>query len=297
MAREFSEVQNARTDRPGAKGLRAFLFGPQATELRFAVIATCAGIAILAVGTVARWPGPRSDCEGNFCYCEAPRGGVIAQPANTLSNLAPVGMAFITAAQMANARRRRRVKLPAIDLLGCLFAIALVYQGIGSMAFHASLTITAGVLDVTSMFSAAGLMIVTNLHRMRVLQPRHFLPCWLAVMIPGAIFARFIGAACAPGMGALFAGVLITEILASRREKRHDALRFRIGISAFVVGVTLWTLSLAPGFTLCAPNSLLQPHAFWHLAAALTTALFAAHARINLERSHTPALVPATAHA
>jgi hypothetical protein len=273
------------------------LFGPQATELRFAVISTFVGVAILVVGTAARWPGPRSDCVGSFCYCEAPREGVIAQPANTLSNLAPVAMAFLTAAQWANARKRRRVKLPAIDLLGCLFAIALVYQGIGSMAFHASLTITAGVLDVTSMFSAAGLMIVTNLHRMRVLQPRHFLPCWLSVMVPGAIFARFVGAACAPTMGVLFAGVLITEVLASRKEKRHDALRFRIGITAYMVGVALWVLSLAPGFTLCSPNSLLQPHAFWHLAAALATALFAAHARINLERSHTPTLVPASAHA
>src|SRR5262245_46393522 len=100
MARLLSEDQRARPQQGGARDLfsrvQQIITGPYATELRFAVAATAIGFVVLVAGTAANWPGPRSDCLGNFCYCEAPRGGVITQPANTLSNLAPVGMAFFT---------------------------------------------------------------------------------------------------------------------------------------------------------------------------------------------------------
>lgn len=257
-------------------------------EVTATFIAIAAGLSLLSVGAFAGWPGAKTDCDTSLCFCEAARGPPMQQPVNTLSNLAVVTVGLVVAV-MARADRRRRQaagrSVPSLDVLGVAFSLALVIQGLGSMAFHASLTQWGGAVDAWSMFSTIGLLVMTNLLRLEALRLRQLFAAWLLVMVLGSVLGALAPDAVSAVMFLLFVTVLATEVLASRREKVHDARYFRGGLALHLASVTVWTLSLTPDSTLCVPSSFFQPHALWHVAEGGVIMLFWLHARLNIERA------------
>ena len=126
--------------------------------------------ALLALGAVlgfalAGWPGEPNGCRENMrptCFCETPRSGLVAQRANTFSNLGFIvvglGIAVVTDRQRRNRPKRRNL-LTRTDLYPTLFAVVTVLLGPGSMFLHASLTRWGGLVDVASMYLFAGFVL------------------------------------------------------------------------------------------------------------------------------------------
>jgi hypothetical protein len=254
-------------------------------EVLVASLAAVAGLGLVLAMGLAGWPGQPFDCAANPCYCELTRPGLVKQLGNTWSNLGAVLAGLLLAVHAARLRTSPARVLrphPGLDTLGLLLPPVLVFQGVGSMLFHAGLTTWGSALDAMSMFATTGLLVATNLHRLGVLPPPRIGPLWAALMGAGLLAGFLVPAAVANLVFLLFLTILGTEVLLTRRGRTPSAALFRAGLGLHLVGITVWFLSASEGLPLCEPSTPWQGHALWHLTAAGAVSLFALHAFRNL---------------
>ena len=260
-------------------------------EVWTALGATVLGLGAFVGAALLGWPGTPFDCSANPCYCELPTPGLVRQGGNTWSNLGAVAAGLLVAGLAARARREReathRVN-PALDLLGWLAPPALVFQGVGSMFFHGGLTNWGSALDAMSMFAIAGLLVFAQALRLGWLDVRGLLPGWAALVVVGL----GVGFVSPPWVAALVFGlfltILATEVLLSRRGRSPSTSLFRVGLATHVSAVAVWFLSAGDGLPLCAPHSVWQGHALWHLGAAGAVTFMVLHLGRNLALSPVP---------
>lgn len=255
--------------------------------LRSREVKVAAASAVLGVGSVVvlgllGWPGPTFDCTASPCYCELPGPGLVRQVGNTWTNLAAVFAGLWLAAHAAQARRARTSPRPALDLFGLLAPPALVFQGVGSMYFHGGLTSWGSALDALSMFAIAGLLLVTQAHRLGWVPVRRVVGGWLAVLTAGAVVSVVSPSLVAGAVFMLFLGILSTEVLLTRRGRSPSAALFRLGVVVHVSAVAVWFFSAAEGLPLCAPHSVWQGHGLWHVLTAISVSLTVLHVMRNL---------------
>ncbi|MFO0595539.1 MAG: ceramidase domain-containing protein [Myxococcaceae bacterium] len=248
-----------------------------------------AAVAVVGVGSVVAlgalgWPGAPFDCTTSPCYCEQPREGLVRQLGNTWSNLAAVFAALVVAFLAARARDHRTLPHPALDLFGLLAPPALVFQGVGSMYFHAGLTVWGAALDAMSMFAIAGLLVVMQLHRLGSVPLERIVPAWGVVVAVGLVVGFVSPAIVAASVFVLFLTVLGTEVRASARGLSPSQALFRVGLVLHVSAVAVWFFSAGEGLPLCAPESPWQGHGLWHVLTAASVSLSVLHVQRNLER-------------
>ncbi|MEW6434888.1 MAG: ceramidase domain-containing protein [Myxococcota bacterium] len=251
-------------------------------ELLVTLAASLAGLGALTHGASLGFPGAPFNCADALCYCEATSPGAFRQPINTWSNLVPLAVALWVAARAGRERRGRTTPNTSLDLLGWLFPLMLVSQGLGSMAFHASLTEWGAALDAMSMFTTSGLLLATNLLRLGRLAPRGAVTLWLVLIAAGYLTGVLSSNAVMLFVFLLFLSVLFTEVWLSRTGRTRSHRFFRAGLAVFVGGVALWYGSAIEGAPLCWPDSWLQVHALWHVTSAAAMACFYRHATGNL---------------
>ncbi len=244
--------------------------------LGWTLAAIAAGLGTLAGFALLGWPGEPIDCTSVLCYCEAPAQGLWRQPVNTWSNLAPL-LAAIAVAR--DAGRPAAARLPRA--LGLVFALTLVFQGLGSMFFHASLTAWSGAVDATSMFAVVGMLAGVNLFRMGRLGERGLVPLWLAFLVGGAGLGLVAPTLTGNLVMVVVVSVMGSEVWLHRRDPRLPKRWFRSGVLVFGLGVVVWHFSAIDGMPLCAPESPWQGHALWHVTSAAAVAMFWLHAREN----------------
>jgi hypothetical protein len=251
-----------------------------------AIALTVAGLSLSALTAlgVGGWPGQAFDCLHAPCYCERAGGGFFLQPGNTWSNLPAVVAGLGVASWLGRLRRDERALPGGVPVLGLLMPSVLVLQGVGSMAFHGTLTTWGSALDAMSMFGTMGLLLTTNLYRLGVVPERRIAPVWLAVM--GGGFA--LGLVSVPAVTNLlffmFLGILGAEVVLSRRGLAPSQGFLRAGLAVHVSSVTIWFLSAADGLPLCWPGSAWSGHGAWHVLEAVVVTLFTLHAVGNLRR-------------
>jgi hypothetical protein len=256
-------------------------------EVLVAAFAATVGLGLVLAMGLAGWPGQPFDCEANPCYCELTRPGLVKQFGNTWSNLGAVLAGLLLAGHAARLRTAppRALRPHAgLDVLGLVFPPVLVFQGVGSMLFHAGLTWWGSALDAMSMFATTGLLVATNLHRLGALPPGRIAPLWAVLMAAGLAAGVVVPTAVANLVFVLFLTILGTEVALTRRDLAPSAALFRAGLGLHLVGVTVWFLSASEGLPLCDPATPWQGHALWHLTAAGAVSLFALHAFRNLAR-------------
>mgnify|MGYP002399943682 CR=1 FL=1 len=246
--------------------------------LVWTAVAMVLGLALLCAFAVAGWPGTPIDCTVLLCYCEASAPGLWKQPVNTWSNVAPL---FAAVAVAHDVGRPGPVALPRA--LGLIFSLTLVFQGLGSMFFHASLMDWAGAVDAMSMFAIIGLLIAVNLFRGGALTERGLLPFWLGFSIAGMGLGLVAAPVVGNAVGVFVVAVLVSEVWLHRRDRGLPKRWFRAGVVVFGVGVAVWHGSAIEGMPLCEPSSVWQGHALWHVTSAAAIAMFFVHARRNLE--------------
>ncbi len=210
------------------------------------------------------WPGAAHACVAIAnCYCEAPRAGPIAQPANTWSCLGWAALGLWIA--WDSEQRREHGSSPDSELrpfassfYAGLYAAIVILLALGGMLFHSSLTEWGAKLDIVSMYLFVNFWIVYQLARSYSWSRRTFLCAYLGatalLLVPRVVFgSEDTGLAI---FGALLAFAVATEFWISR----SPHLRWIwLGLGAF--GFAHLIQAVLP----CDPDSLLQPHAVLHL--------------------------------
>jgi hypothetical protein len=250
----------------------------------------------------AGWPGAPDPCvrdTPNSCYCEAfeasavyartasgdlvgvTRPGV-RQKANTWFNLYALGTSLIVALTVAADRKRApaanvmRSRSPIPDV----YVFAVLFLGLGSMWFHASIKRWGGAVDGMSMYVYAAFPPAYTALRLG----GGSVAFW-AVYAPSVIVMTTIHAlAIVPSwllIGVLVLAYLVLEVwLWVRRgafaQGRPLTMALWIAAVACILVATLFWLLSQTGGPLCDPDSILQPHALlWHpLAGAMAVCLY-----------------------
>ncbi len=207
--------------------------------------------------------GGPATCLPSDCFCEAIRDSLVRQPANTWSSLAFVAMALWVAHRI-RISDRARAALPRAA--AWLFVAALAFVGLGSAFYHARLTFFGQVLDVSGMYLLATFIL---LHR---LGPRLGLPPTGSVVVFAiANAALMVAQVTTPSLRRVVFGVLLGAALGVewQASRRGRAWLFR-GTALMVLAFLIWILDRER--VICAPESLLQGHALWHVLGAVAAA-------------------------
>lgn len=273
------------------------------TELWITAAAVAASLAALAAFALAGWPGAPNRCLETFgCFCEAPRPGLVRQPANTFSNLGFVAVGLGIAAAHGRMRAGRAAPptnpLTSGRLVSTLASVAVALLGPGSMFLHASLTGWGGAVDVLSMYLWVTFAIAYAARRALSLSARGFVLLY-AALFAGAAWSK-LGTPVSSDLvfGLLIAGFLLGELAVWRRRALAQERRWlALALLCFGVAFALWLPSRGPGGALCEPHSWLQGHAAWHLLSAAAAGAIWLYWRSErrLDAKSTP--IPRTLHA
>ncbi len=217
-------------------------------------------------------------CLGTHCFCETPRtGDLLLQPANSLSSLG-----FVAVGSWIMLGWRQGGVFSGVPALW--FGFTAVVIGAGSVLLHATLTLWGQFADVVGMYLLGAFTLVWALMRWRSLTPA------TALTVYAALCTLLIGLLwIAPETRRwLFAVVLVTAIVvewfaARPRRPGVQGRLFLFGLLANAVAFGIWIFD--QNRTLCAPGSLWQGHAAWHLLGAVAVACSYAYYRSERHRA------------
>ena len=221
--------------------------------------------ALAALGPDWESYAPAS-CTATHCFCELPRiGAMVLQPANSWSSFGYVLIGFLMIIG-ADGRDAASAMPPlAVRTLG----VTAIIVGLGSALMHASLTLWGQFLDVLGMYLVGSFLLVRGLARWRRIADGRAVAIYVALC--GALVAVLI---LLPEVRRwLFAVLLALAILVELGFARPLRPGARLadylgGILATAVAFGIWVLDQQG--LVCAPHSLIQGHALWHLLGALS---------------------------
>ena len=224
------------------------------------------------------------DDHANLCYCEdfdpseVGEPG-IRQPQNTFSNLYALFTGAIVVAFAQHARQNGTAmskRMCGDRFYPLLYICVVVFLGLGSMFYHATLVKVGGVFDNLSMYTFANFILFYTLTRI-VDSDALFLLGYIGTT---ACFTLFSALNLVSSFGLILALVVIytmleVYILIWMPESRAPWLSFWIyyvpALVSFGAAVTVWILSQTDE-PWCWPNGF-QMHGVWHLLAGVTATL------------------------
>lgn len=198
--------------------------------------------------------------------CERIVDGLLMQPVNAISSLA-----FVAVGLLVPVVVQRRVG--TAGLLSSLFGLVLILVGVGSVAFHGPGGPVADWLHDSSISALLLLVIAVQIGRWTGWTSRRLAMSWgglaAGLSLIGAIWPRLTDPLNA-GLGFVAVMVVIGSGLRTDSRPSNDgSTRGKlIGAIIMAFGGGLMILSRTGGL-LCAPDSVIQGHAIWHLAAAV----------------------------
>lgn len=199
------------------------------------------------------------------CFCEADQiAEAVRQPANAWSSFAyvVVGSWILVGAAVVTAGG------PYQPLIVAAVGVSAVIIGVGSAFYHASLTFTGQFFDILGMYLLTGLMLVYALQRLLGWS----LARAVAVYVVFSVALSIVQVVWPDTRRYLFALVLLAALGVELvyRDRTTSTLKthwFHLGLGLFALAFGVWILDTTGA--LCAPTSLLQGHALWHLLGAV----------------------------
>ena len=244
------------------------------------------------------WGGTPDDCidkkPHDGCYCEAfnkddvikDKPGV-RQPVNTWSNLYAIITSFIVAFGVYTDRKKYIDENSGADsapnIIGSsswkpdLYIFAVLFLGLGSMWFHASLKHWGGLLDGMSMYFFASYLVFYSARRF------FDSDCvfWLGYLCSVLFFTLLsdFGVPSVVNIGILVGAYAVLEIhiwIRTSKVMQYKAKTILLWLFAFVaiIAATIFRALSETGESLCDPTSWFQPHGLlWHPLAGVMAVL------------------------
>lgn len=208
----------------------------------------------------------------NVKWCEETLCGVIAEPANTWSNLAYL---FVAAWLWWFTRKDESRTLR-------FWAPVAFWVGLTSFAYHATVSFLTQVFDFWGMYFFFALVLILNLVRMGSLSKERMFPVLWGVIFgltAITVVVAKLGLPVQGIIGVLLIGTLITEVIASKRASIPVGHKYLFGSLALITIAGAFSASDASR-AWCDPSShILQGHAIWHVICATGIALAHVHYR------------------
>lgn len=197
----------------------------------------------------------------NVKWCEETLCSVVAEPANTWSNLAYllVAVLLFVAARGESQRTLR------------FFAPAAFWVGLTSLVYHATVAFLTQVFDFWGMYIYFLLILFLNLVRMGVLKKEAlFKALWISVFAFTAltVAVAMAGLPIQGIVGLLLASALVTEVIAVKRSKERGSHR-AFAVTLLFIGVAAAFSASDASRAFCDRESLIQGHAIWHCLGAV----------------------------
>ena len=208
----------------------------------------------------------------NVKWCEETLCGVIAEPANTWSNLAylviAAGLFFYTRKDQSRTLR--------------FWAPAAFWVGTTSFAYHATVAFVTQVLDFWGMYFFFGLVLLLNLLRLGVVKADAFFKTLYVTIFSLTALTVAVAKVHLPVqgiVGLMIVLTLLTEVLATRASKVKVDHRYLAGSLVFIAVAAAFSASDASGAR-CDPKDHLFPgHAIWHVLGSVSLGLAHFHYR------------------
>ncbi len=226
------------------------------------------GVTLLLMAFGPDWSAyAPASCVATRCFCELPRiGALILQPANSWSSMGFVFAGFL----MIVLARGTGWDSAMTPVTAAAFGITAIIVGLGSVLLHATLTLWGQFFDVLGMYLVGSFLLVSALARWLGIPDKRAILVY-AIMCAGLVE---ILVAMPEVRRWLFALVLILAIILelgfARPRRAGVRVRFYLlGILVNAIAFAIWNLD-QHGLA-CAPSSLIQGHAVWHLLGAVAT--------------------------
>jgi Ceramidase len=208
----------------------------------------------------------------NVKWCEETLCSVIAEPANTWSNLAylfvAVGLYFYT---RRDTNRTLRFWAPAAFLVG-----------ITSLVYHATVAFVTQVLDFWGMYFFFALVLLLNLLRMGKLAKETFFRTLYVTIFSLTALTVAIARMHLPVqgiVGVMIVLILITETLASRGASTPINHKWLAASLFFIAVAAGFSASDASGMRCDPKDHVFQGHAIWHVFGSISLGLAHFHYR------------------
>ncbi len=264
-------------------------------EHRGFIVLGIAAVVILVpffIFVAVGWPGSPNDCinerPNDGCFCEHfERADVLSgkpgvrQPVNTWGNF----YAFITAGIVAfgvyfDRKRFGSGGAPNLIRSGSwmpdVYIFAVLFLGLGSMWFHASITQWGGVFDGLSMYIYASFLVFYSVRRLW----NNAILFWIAypatIILFTSLHNRIPSVVLILILVAAYVAVEVVIWVKTGKVMQGKTLTIVLWIAAVVailLATLFWKLSETGG-AMCWPNSAFQPHGLlWHPLAGVMAVL------------------------
>jgi len=201
----------------------------------------------------------------------------VVQPAATWSSFAYVlvGWLMIGSAGSRGAGGTASAMPPlAMRTLG----VTAIVVGVGSALMHATLTLWGQFLDVVGMYLIGSFELVWALARWRRIGERRAVALFAALCVVLVALLIALPEVRRWLFAVLLIGAIVVELVFARPLRPGVRVRlFLAGLATMAVAFGIWILD--QNGTLCAPHSLVQGHAVWHLLGATSLGLLYAYYR------------------
>ncbi|MDX2163003.1 MAG: hypothetical protein SF162_16930 [bacterium] len=200
-----------------------------ATGLIAGVIMVGVFVVIFAIGMAMEWRGtPLNGCvAGGDCYCEnqpiLDQPLAVKQPVGTLTAYFPIFFGLLILGWTEHERIRGLNRLASNPMRNgsffpILYGLTVIFLGIGSMFYHASMTDLLGAFDPASIMLFATLVIAYDVYRLAKGDTVSwgwwvFLIVWGAVVIGLTVLIFAGGATDLVSMGAIGLAILIETLI------------------------------------------------------------------------------------
>ncbi|HEU4558586.1 MAG TPA: ceramidase domain-containing protein [Longimicrobium sp.] len=210
-----------------------------------------------------------ASCMPDHCFCERIRDGVMRQPVNTWASLAFVAAGLWILGSDGGSRSGAPSLRPVHRIL---LGVAVILIGLGSAFYHATLSFAGQFVDVFGMYLLAVFIVVYGWSRLRPLNDGVVVALYAGINAVLAALLLWLPAVRRYAFGVLILTGLALEMRVRRRRPGGMEGRYlAAAVLVLAIGFAAWTLDITR--LVCAPESVLQGHALWHLAGAASAVL------------------------
>lgn len=256
------------------------------------ILATFIILAAFTVFVALGFPGDRDTCvedKPDTCFCEEFKVNEIGkpgvrQPANTWFNLYAIGTSFLVAVFVYLDRKKLRSTgesprniIRSDSLIVDLYVFAVLFLGLGSMWFHASLTFWGGVFDGVSMYIYASFLVFYSVRRLWNSDAFFWIAYGGTVVLLTVLHA--VGVPSVINIMLLVAAYLVLEAAIWIKTGKImqggqlTTLLWLLAVNSILAATLFWALSQTGG-CMCDPKSSFQPHGMlWHPLAGVMAVL------------------------